>query len=472
MAVTLAQLLTPQTQQQIFQTLLSVYQANGFPVTAWQAGGVERTRLMAISTGLLDSVSNWIPAYTGGGFVDYAAGGWMDLLAQELYNLTRNAAVNTIGNITLTAASGVGSQTYQAGQLKATFQASGLSYLNTGTVVIPAGPGSVSAPFMAEFPGAAYSDPSNSNALFLTTPVPGVTLTNPAGTYTTQTHTGSGTGTLTLGGSPSGPHSVVINVTATGQVGTAAFSYNLDGAAAVSLGIVSSVTNLGGVGINITFNNGVSGTSFVFGDTYSFNTPGTWITQQGANAEADSATGARCRSRWASLSAIPTSNLYYLLATSTPGVGAQVTQCVVLPDVTINNKVNIIVAGPGGVLPGATISAIQAFVSLYSRLTDNPVVQSPTQLNITLAGTITLLASQAATAQTAIQVAMTNYINAVGINGTIRVSSIVELVMQIAGVVDISGVTINGSASNLTLGSSSTFVLPSLQPLGFGYTFQ
>jgi hypothetical protein len=44
----LADLLVTQSVSQIFNTLLGVYQANGFPVTAWQVGGVERTRLMAL----------------------------------------------------------------------------------------------------------------------------------------------------------------------------------------------------------------------------------------------------------------------------------------------------------------------------------------------------------------------------------------------------------------------------------------
>jgi hypothetical protein len=460
MAVTLASQLQTVTQSQLFTTALQVLQAAGFPVQSWQTGGVERTRLMAFTSLMSDFVNNYIPAYVGGGFTSYATGGWMDLLMQQFYNLTRNGAVNTIGNITLTSAAGVSSQTYAAGKLTAVFGTSGNRYLNTGTVVIPAGPGSVSAPFRAEFAAASYNDPSSSGNITLVTPIPGVTLTNPAGNYTTQTHTGSGTGTLTLGGSPSGPHSVVINVTSTGASGVASFSYNLDGAAAVSLGVVSSVTNLGGVGINITFVNGGSGTSFVQNDTYSFNTPGSWITTQGADAEIDTAGGTRCTNRWSSLSAIPTSSLYTLLAQSTPSVGAQVTQCTVVPDATINNKVNIIVSGPGGVLPSPTISAIQAYITPYARGTDNPVVQSPTSSIITIAANIAVSTSQLNTAQAAITTALSNYLASAGVNPTLRISAVIDLIMNVAGVVDVTGVTINGAAANLTLGGVSSFVLP------------
>lgn len=474
MTLTLAQALSPNTfnVQAIFQFGLSVYQSQGFPVQSWQPGGVERTRLLAFSTMLADVVGNYIPTYTGAGFLDYATGLWLQLTAQELYNLIYNSAGFTQGNILLTCASGVAGQTAPAGSLYATFAASGLRYYNLNPIVIPAGPGNVSGLFQAEFAGAKYADPSNSGALSLSVgPIPGVTLTNPASNFSTPTHVGSGTGTLTLGGSPVGSHTVVISVTATSAGSPATVSYSLDGAASIALGSVSSVTNLGGVGINITFVAG-TGTSWALGDSYTFTTPGSWITQQGNDQETDAALATRCRNRWASLSVIPTQSLYQLLATSAPTFGSQVTQYFQFPDAVINNKINIVVAGPGGVLPSTTITGLQAYITPRSRGCDNPVVQSPTSLNVTLAGTVTCLASQLATVQTSIQTAMTNLVNAAGINGTIRLAVIEQAIMNVAGVIDITGVMVNGVAANLTLGSSSTFVLASLQALAFGYVTQ
>lgn len=466
MTTTLAQLLQSVTQTQAFQTLLSYYQAAGFPTTAWESGDIDLTRLLAFSTAIADYATNYIPAIAGGSLLDYAPNypGWTALTAQEIYNLTQNAATYTQGNILATNSSTT-PYVFTAGQLIFVFSSTGNRYTCTGSGTIPAS-GSLSIPVQAENPGASYADASNvgSAALTLVTPLPGVTLNNPAGNYSSQTHVGSGTGTLTLGGSPVGAHSIVINVTSTGQVGTASFSYNLDGATAVSLGIVSSVTNLGGVGVNITFNPGASGTSFVNGDTYSFSTPGSWITSQGANTETDTALATRCQNRWASLSAVPTQSLYQLLATSTPSVGAQVTQCTVVPDATINNKINIIVSGPGGVLPGSTISAIQAYITPRARGTDNPVVQSPTTTAITIAASVTVSVSQLSTAQNAITTALNNYIANAGVNPTLRLAVITDLIMNVAGVIDCASVTINGSASNLTLGSSTTFVLPAYPP--------
>jgi uncharacterized phage protein gp47/JayE len=74
--------------------------------------------------------------------------------------------------------------------------------------------------------------------------------------------------------------------------------------------------------------------------------------------------------------------------------------------------------------------------------------------------------------QQAIALALQNYTNGAGINGTLRVSTVVELVMLITGVIDISGVTINGVAANLTLGSSTTFVVASGPAINFSYVTQ
>ncbi len=478
-ATSFAQLSTGQTQQQIYQVLLSVYQAFGFSVQSWQEGGVERTRLMAISAAIADIYTNYIVQAANGGFVDTSTGAWLQTLALELYNLPFNPAGFTVGNITLTSVGTAPTYTISAGQLKAAFALSGNTYVNTTGGVLSSG-GSLTLQFTASAAGAAFNDPSNSGNLTLVNPLPGVSLANPAGPYSVVGHVGAGTGTLFLGGSPSANHSVTLRIDATNTSAPTLVSYSLDGAPYISLGSISSVTNLGGTGINITLTNGVSGTSWVLNDTYSFNTPGSWITTQGNDVESDASLRNRSKSRWSTLSPIPVTNFYTLLATSTPGVGSQVTQVIALPDSVIPSQINMIVAGPGGILPPATVSAIQTYVTPRVPGTERCLVQSPSTLSITLAGTITCQASLLTAVQGAVQTAMTNYILSVGINGTIRVSAIIDAIMNInqqanmaGSVVDVTGVTINGSGSNLTLGSSVSFVLPQLvTPLSFGYATQ
>jgi hypothetical protein len=470
----LSDLLTTQTQEQVFGTLLSVYQAYGFPTQNWQPGGVERTRLNAFATVITDLVTNAIPTLAAGGFLDYANTDWLRLLAEQLYNIAYNQATYTIGSITLTNASSA-SYTIAAGDLIAVFGASGNRYINTTGGTLNA-LSDLTLTFRAEFAGAAYNDASNSGNLSLVSPLPGVTLTNPSDDYSDVAQVGSGTGTLTLGGSPTGFHSVRVRVDATSASNPATVSTSVDGAPYVSQGAVSSLTNLGGYGINITFVNGGSGTSWVLDDVYSFNTPGSWISTQGSDAESDANLIARCRARWSSASSddsdnvvIPVSNFYRLLATSTPGVGSQVTTVIVQPDSVISAQVNMVVAGPAGVLPPATVAAIQTYVTPRVPGTERCVVVSPSTQTVTLAATITVSAALRTTAQGQIETAMTNYVSGVGINGVVRIAEIIDAVMSVEGVVDITSVTINGVAANLTLGSTTLFVLPVLQPLSFTY---
>jgi hypothetical protein len=465
---TLADLLAPQSVSSLFQTLLGVYQAQGFPVTAWQVGGVERTRLMAIATGLSDVSGSFVPAIAGGSLLDYSPNypGWTALTAEQLFDLAQNLAGFTFGNIVATNAA-ASSYAFTAGQVTFVFGTSGRRYINTGSGTIPAsGGGSLTIPVIAENAGSIYIEPSSSANITLVTPLPGVTLTNPATTYasTTGTHGGSGTGIITASGSPVGPHGLVVNIVTTGQAGVASISYSLDGAAFVAAGAVSSITNVGGTGIDITLSNGSINPSFVAGDTYSFTTPGSWITSQGSDIETDVNLATRCRNRWSSLSNIPTQSLYQFLATSTPSVGSQVTSCTVVPDPFVNDKVNVVVAGPGGVLPGPTITAIQNYITPRRRGCDNPIVQSPSTLAVTYAFTYTVPVAQADTAASAVVTALNAYTANIPVNGTIRIADIIQIVMDVDGVVDCSSVTVNGVAANLVLGGVGLFVLPAYPP--------
>lgn len=468
---TLADLVTTQSATQIFQSLLAQYQAAGFPTQSWQTGGTERTRLMAIATVLADVGANYVPTIASGAFLDIASTAWLRTTAQQLYGIDYNKATQTVGNITLTNAS-TNNYTITAGTLIAAFGLTGNRYVNTTGGVLSAS-STLTLSFRAEFAGASYADPSSSGSLSLVTPLPGVTLTNPASSYTAVTHVGGGAGTVTPSGSPVGNHYVVITITSTGDPGVATWTYSIDGAAAVNAGNASSATNLGGYSINVTLTGVGTGFSFVSGETYTFGCPGSWITSTGTDDETNAALIARCKARLPALSSSPTKSYYYLQATSEPTVGYQVTQVIVVPDSVINNKVNVVVAGPAGALPGATVTALDAYLKARAIGTDYPVVSTVGSQSVTLAGTITVPVASLSAAQTAIQTAMSSYVSVagIGINGTVKLSVVIEKIMAIVGELsgDVSGVTINGAAANLVIGTSSTFFAPSLQPLGFSY---
>lgn len=147
-----------------------------FPVTSWNSGGVARTLVEADAQATWDLL-NAIETITEGGFLFTASGSWLDLVAQNMYGLTRNPAVSTQGLVNLTAASGAGPYTIAPGTMYLA-TASGLRYININSFVIPLS-GTVSGVlFQAEKPGSVYNV-GNNNITVLVTGLAGVTANNP-----------------------------------------------------------------------------------------------------------------------------------------------------------------------------------------------------------------------------------------------------------------------------------------------------
>lgn len=478
--ITLAQLLQSLTFDQNLATLIAYYQKVGFPTSSWQDFDTDLTRSQAFATAITDAVTNQVPAIAGGSLLDYAPNypGWTALTAAQIFSLSQLEATYTVGNVLATNSSGAAYTFSDSNPLIIAFEASGNRYRSVGSGTIPAS-GTLTIQVKAEFAGASYVDPSNSGDISIVTPsMPGVAITNPSTAFTDVTHTGSGLGTVVPSGSPALAHSVLVTVLATSTNGPPNISYSIDAGTPVST-TAASLTNIGGTGIDLAFNDGAGGVSWVENDTYEFTTPASWITSQGADAQTDLSLADDCRNRWATVRIVdsgatdtedrlapPTMGFYELLAKRTPTIGAQVTQVFVVPDATINNKVNIIVAGPGGVLPAATITAIQDWITPWARGCDIPVVQSPTTTPVTIALSATAFVSQLAAASAAAQTALLDYIASIPVNGTVELGEIITIVRSTAGVakINVASVLINGVAADLVLGSSSTYVLPRYPP--------
>jgi hypothetical protein len=455
---TLTELLLAPTIDAVMSKMLGVFQAAGSPVTDWVSGGSERTRVKAFATALKDLAADLIPLIVGGGFIDYAAGKWLQLLAEQLYNLPYVKATYTVGTIRLACAPTAGPHTLTVGQLIFKFPSGNrynLSALPNGSVL--ASGGTLDVTVTSESPnqsalGLNFIDPTGST-ITMVKPLTGVTATNPGPSYSAVTQLGTGTGTITPSGTPSGSHQVVIRIDTDGQAGAASWSYSVDGGGFISAGAVSSLSNIGGLGINVTLANGSTSPSFLTNDLYSFTTPGTWITTQGRDEESDTALRTRSKNRWPSLNSYgassPTLGFYDLLVRES---STQITQTRVQTDGTINNLVWIVVAGQGGVLPPAVVSDADAWVKKRVPLTDFPKVISPSIRTVTLAGAVVVEREKEATAKAAAEAAVRTYINTtVGINGTVRLAEIVDALMTVDGIVDVTGLQINGLAANLSL---------------------
>lgn len=474
--ITLAELLSAPTLDTIRSKALAKLQGRGLPTTDWSATGIERTMVEMLSLALQDLLANGMPTTVGGVFVDYALGDWLTFLSSQRYNNDRNDATYTQGAIVL--ANNTGSPiALNANELWFEFP-SGNRYngpVGTGPWSIPAN-SSLTITVQSESPNHSVALSSTDTAplvnyvdasavsITITTPIAGVSATNPAPNYSSVTQTGIGSGVVATSGVPDGSsHNITVRIDSSGQVGgTLVYSYSLDGAAYVTNLTGSSQSNIGGFGIGFTLTNGAGNPSFIAGTTYGFSTPGSWITQQGTDAEYDTALASRDKNRWPSLATqaaipgSPTLGFYDLLVRQS---STQITQTLVQTDGTVNNKINIYVAGQGGILPGSVISAAQSYLNAYNMLTDDPVVLSPDTLAIVLAGlTISVKQAYLASAQAALQAALQTYFSSLGINasatsGVIRHARIVQIIEDIAGIVDLTDttMTINGSASSLTL---------------------
>lgn len=478
MTDSLSNLIEPVTTEQLFNQMMALATTLGFPTSSWQSGGTERARFLLFATMLQDVAASYVPLTAEGGLVDLATGDWLTQLAASNFQKIRNPASATDGYLSFdTTASGAGTYAVTANTCYA-IMPDNLRYYNVNDFTVPQGAILTDILFRSEFDvdtskGLTYSEGSN-QAINLLNPLPGVIVTNPQQTFSAVIHSGinntlsRGTGSVTPSGSPINKYFVIVRIDSSGEPGAATWSYSLDGNQFVSAGNVTAIELIDGetdTGILATLSAGSPLPSFIIGETYVFSTIQSWIITQGADEESDDSLRQRCIDTIPSLSDTPTDGFYQLLVTSCPGVGSQVTQVIVQADGYVGDKVNVVIAGPDGPLTAPTVELVQAWVDPRAPETEFPVVSSPGALAVGIGATITV-ANNRYTAlfgttgyDGLIGQVLTLNIETTAINGVIRISTIIEIIKQIPGVIDITDVSINDLAQNLILGTSTTFQL-------------
>lgn len=171
---TLSEMLQPRTSDQVLSALIAILQARGYAATDWEPGSVQRTILEAIAAGIADLETLRVEIVRGG-FLELANGDWLDLVAENMYSLSRKPAEFARYIVRLTAQTGFGPYTIQPGQLWAS-TSSGLRYNNTQGGTLAQG-GTLDLEFRAESPGAQYNV-ANGAINILNTPLPGVGISN------------------------------------------------------------------------------------------------------------------------------------------------------------------------------------------------------------------------------------------------------------------------------------------------------
>lgn len=166
------------------------------PATSWQPGSVPLT-LIENDAAVMEDLYATVSAVAQGGLLDTSAGAWLDLLASNVYQLTRNPAVSTLGVVTLVDAASAGPFSITDGSLY--FAATnGLRYTNVGAYTLTLGGTLTAVVVKAERPAAAYNVGNNTITKMVTS-LPGVTVNNPdpgTGTWVTTSGTDAETDTL------------------------------------------------------------------------------------------------------------------------------------------------------------------------------------------------------------------------------------------------------------------------------------
>ena len=150
---TYAELITIKDADTIFTEILARLTTAGFPVTAWQAGGVART-LVDVDAETLAELYDLLVDIGKAWSLDDAEGDWLTLHAYSRFDLTRIAATFAKHSVRLsTVASGAGPYSITAGQLVVT-NANGIRFrsTNSATETVPAA-GSVDITVQAETAG-------------------------------------------------------------------------------------------------------------------------------------------------------------------------------------------------------------------------------------------------------------------------------------------------------------------------------
>lgn len=174
----LASLLVQETKAQIYARGLAVAQAFGLPVTSWAPGDPTRT-LYGFLAKILSDLEVNVAGYLSSGFLDYASGDWLTILAKEgVYNIDRVPATFAGTSVVLTN-NGGGLYVIEPGDLVVKSPTNGRTYTNTSGGTLASGPTTtLPLDFVADEAGSASSaGPTEINTLV--TSLLGVTCSNP-----------------------------------------------------------------------------------------------------------------------------------------------------------------------------------------------------------------------------------------------------------------------------------------------------
>jgi hypothetical protein len=137
--VQLASLIIRQSKEEIYEAGLGIATALELPVSSWQAGDPTRS-LYHLEAETLSSLEESVAGYIESGFLDYATGDWLKVIADQGFNVQVPAATFATTEVVLTNEGG-GVYEIEAGDLTLKSTISGKTYRNTsgGTLAAKVG---------------------------------------------------------------------------------------------------------------------------------------------------------------------------------------------------------------------------------------------------------------------------------------------------------------------------------------------
>lgn len=388
-----------------------------FGQTAWQQFSWHR-RILELEAEAGGDVGALVASLAAGGYLDNAAGEWLDLYASNVYDEERKTADQAIGICVLEDVGGSGPYSIAAGQLWAANEDGTLRWVNTVAGVLPAS-GTLKLEFAAEFHGAAHNA-GNGAITQLLTPLPGVTISNPARVGdVAQSRVGAPPVEASATGVVSVDSDVRIEITTGGIKGVALFRYSLDGGAswaATSQTVpFAGLYALGATGLSVQFSPNIAHV-YLVADVYTFTATVSWLSQAGVDQEGDEALRERCRKKWATLAVGRTDDgfEYWALTAS-----KQVTRAYARESATVPGLVELFLAGPDGAVAAGVVTEVDTYVQPRCPLTTTCAVASAGSVAVALAGTVYVRMGLLASAKAAAEAALGEYLGSVPIGGVL-----------------------------------------------------
>lgn len=177
---TLSELIAPITRTEARDALFAIMSKVGINTTAWEPGAVVRTMVTA-NAAMFEALAQLQAEIAKSGFLEYAEGSWLRLIARHVYGVDPIDATFATGNVVLTNTGG-GLYEVDAGDLIVQNPITGKTYSNAVSFMLGAGsipsPSTVTVTVIAQEAGTASNANSGEITDFVTS-LSRVTVTNP-----------------------------------------------------------------------------------------------------------------------------------------------------------------------------------------------------------------------------------------------------------------------------------------------------